>query len=546
MENDPNEATEQPVWIASHLAYFFVPLPDLLGMPDSHVLEMHESTPLERVDREQLPLVNIGASLCFHHVEHPASRSEEQTVLFELAERSLPDPKTTCSSITELRESVKKLDSNSVQSRMATVVEMVIAMDGLDTEVPVNEKEAYVDNQLTEAFDRGISHIRQFQRAYYLSQRKPVRLVTRESLPNAIPFGVRRIFDDDGNALPFEVPLSLYLVNTNVPKTASPFWNETNSERLSTAIAQQSDEGPLVAVMDFIRESEIALERDGAYRSAVLFTATACEVLFDELLAHMTWEDGKRPEEAAKLFDGRSTTSARVKTLYHERLGGSWKLDADGPIGDWFTQVAGLRNRAIHGGYEPTLEEARKAVQATSALTEHLGNLVARRAKKYPRTALVIPGEDGLLRRKKWTNALNDLRHSSSEVHWNKTFARWRLAMNRARKDNPLAKVPSPSNADVYLVLRSDDSEQWVLNDPEAGLAAVIANVNDVVGLSAEQKESVKNLVESLLRQSDRTDLSILVSGASATSMPAGRWLPAYRLLPLSGVMVTGNDLDPV
>ena len=545
MQNDPAEATEHSAFITSHFAYFFLPLPDPLGMPDKYVLEMHESTPPERVDSKEVPLISVGASLRFHHVDYPAAHSEELAALFDLAARAFPDPKDILQSRPDPKESVRELDSDDEQSRMATVVEMVIALDYIGTETANTEDDVNFDDQLTEAFDRGISHIRQFQRAYYLSQREPVRLVTRESLPPAIPFGIRRLLDDDSNALPFEAPLSIYLPNTNVPKTAAPTWGEENNERLSTAIAQQSDDGPFLAVMDLFRESEVALERDGAYRSAVLFTATACEVLFDELLAHMTWEEGKRPEETAKLFDERNTT-ARVKTLYHGRLGGSWKLDAEGPIRDWSEHVARLRHRVIHGGYEPTFEEARRAVRATSALTEHLGDLVAQRVKKYPRTALVLPGEDGLARRGKWTKALNELRHSSAEVQWNSTFARWRLAMSRARKDSPLAKAPSPTDADVHLVIRSDGSEQWVLSDPQAGLAAVIANINDVVGLSAEQKESVKRLVESLLRQPDRSDLSILVSGASTASIPAGHWLPAYRLLPLSGVMVTGNDLDPV
>lgn len=545
MKNEQDETAEDPVVISSHLAYFFLPLPDPLGMPDKYVCEILESTPPERVDNEELPPVSVGASLRFHRVEFPATHSKELAVLFDLAEKALPFPEGMSPSRTEASEPTGEHNSDATQPRITTVVEMVIALDSLSTEASNDEKGAHVDDQITEAFDKGIDHIRQFQRAYYLSQREPIRLTTRESLPPAIPFGVRQLFDDDGGPMPFEVPLSMYFLNMNVPKTDVTPWDDTNNERLSTAIAQQSDEGPFVAVMDLIRESDVALERDGAYRSAVLFTATACEVLFDELLAHMMWEEEERPEDAAILF-GSGTTTARVKKLYHGRLGDSWKLDTEGPIRDWFVHVAGLRNRVIHGGYEPTLEEARQAVRATSALTEHLGDLVAKRAKNYPRTALILPGEGGLVRRGKWTSELDKLSHYSSEVQWNQTFARWRLAMNRAREDNPLAEVPSTSEANVHLVVRSDNSEQWVVHDPRAGMAAVISSLDEVAGNTTEQQESARQLADSLLEQTSRTDISIFMFGARVTEIPADRWLPEYRLLPQTGVMVTGNNLDPI
>jgi len=37
-----------------------------------------------------------------------------------------------------------------------------------------------------------------------------------------------------------------------------------------------------------------------------LFCATACEILFDELLAHILWETGQRPEQAASVLTPRS------------------------------------------------------------------------------------------------------------------------------------------------------------------------------------------------------------------------------------------------
>lgn len=182
---------------------------------------------------------------------------------------------------------------------------------------------------------------------------------------------------------------------------------------------------------------------------------------------------------------------------------------------------------------------------ATTALTEHLGDLVADRAEAYPRTALVIPGEEGLKSRGRWTNTLNDLRNEPSEVRWSQTFSRWRMAMQRARKDSPLAEVPSVSGANVYLVVRIDGTEQWIAHDSQAGMAAVVECPEDVTGVSPEQRAELTKLIHFLAQQPDRTDVSVGIAGAGVLSIPPDRWVSEYRLVPLTGVMVNGKDLDP-
>lgn len=43
---------------------------------------------------------------------------------------------------------------------------------------------------LSEAFDQGLSFVRDVQRAYHMVRRHPITLVSRESLPFAVPYVV--------------------------------------------------------------------------------------------------------------------------------------------------------------------------------------------------------------------------------------------------------------------------------------------------------------------------------------------------------------------
>lgn len=473
--------------------------------------------------------------MLFHRAERRSSLAEEVRFLFDLASRVMPDSART--------EAVEKLESEPPEFEV-TVAEMAV---GFELPEPVgaddDEQEAgRFRDAISDAFDRGLEVVREVQRAHYAVRRTPVRLVTREALPMAVPFGIRRVFDDDGEPLPVDVPMSLYMLNMNLP-VAGDDLDAAEQNMFGAALREQSLHGPFTSYLDFRREAQVALSRDGAYRAAVLFTATACEVLLDDLLAHLLWQDGLRPETAAAVFD--SWLTSRVKREYQPRLGGRWDTAGGGPVAGWSHDVAGLRNRVVHAGYQPTLDETRRAADAADNLQTYLGNLLSNRTGRYPRTALILPGEAGLRRRGRWTRRLDELRHSPDEIPWTETFGRWRLAMQRARTDSPVATAPSAATAFVYAVLRAGGHLQWVLHDPAAGLAAAI-RPEALVGYTSGHRENLDAVVAPTSREPDHGDVSVHLKGVSAAAPPAGAWVPEYRLVPLAGVMVDGQNLDPV
>ena len=527
--------------IHPHLVYFVVPLAEPLALPDEHRVECGAGTSrsqfleAQKAGRRIPQPRHLAASMVFHRVTSTSTLLADIGDLFDLATKVLPRSAdgagpTVASGDAAGKTTVRPPD------RHRTFVEMAIACDLSDDP----------ERRVSDAFDQGLAFLRELQRAYYIVRRRPLRLATRETMPSAVPYAVRAPFDDQGEPLPFELSPAPYFLNDGlIREVPDPGFSEKEVQAFHVALGQQSYGGFLTNYLEFVRETEVALSLDGSYRAAVLSAATSCEVLLDNLLAHMLWEEGVRPEDAADLFAaGREGITARVKKCYHPRLGGQWSVDAPGAVHNWFTLVAGLRNRVVHGGYDPTLREAAAASKAAGSLASHLGDLLAGKTKNYPRTALVLPGRLGIERRGKWHRRLQDLQDDPAQVNWVATFAAWQTAMQRGRPDSPLYRKPTSKGAWVYAVLAPNGNVSWVIRDPDAGYAALVDPAT-VQGLTPVVRASLHASHLERLDKGVRVATSTVLSHLTVPEPAPEEWRPQYRLLPLLGVMVDGRDLDP-
>jgi hypothetical protein len=77
----------------------------------------------------------------------------------------------------------------------------------------------------------------------------------------------------------------------------------------------------------------------GDRRASILSLAITCELMLDSVHAAMLWEEGESPAQAAQVWAKANSITSRVKSLYADRLGGSWRLDADNPVRHWREQV---------------------------------------------------------------------------------------------------------------------------------------------------------------------------------------------------------------
>jgi hypothetical protein len=287
----------------------------------------------------------LGVSLCFHQVERGPDL-EIVHLLFDLANKVFPDGNR------QPRDQSTASGYGGL-SLPATVVEMAIP---LDVDDDMTEDESML--RTADAFDEGLEFVRKVQQAYYTAARVPVRLAARESLPPVIPHALRRMRDDESSPLAFQVPVVVYLQNLNVPIDPGG-WGEPLSQLFDSAMNHSVLEGFLFSCLDFLREANVAFYRDGTRRSAVIFAATACEILFDDTLARLLWEEGIRPEDAAEVYDRWDTVAKRVKSAFAPRLGGVWSLDVAAPVNRWFVNVVGFRNRSR----EPVVCQRRRVAQ---------------------------------------------------------------------------------------------------------------------------------------------------------------------------------------
>lgn len=523
----------------TEIAYFFVPVPEALALPDKYTLQFFEDESFdellekirhpERTDGRSLRSEEGGAklvcSLRFWHSKAEMNSSTLADQLMGIAHKAFPELPAP--------EGVK---TDRLLTDL-TIVEVAVPLSILG------------EKGLSAAFDKGLRRIRMFQRAYHVVTRTYLTLVTRQRLPFVIPVGVRTLSEGVDE---WPRGLSLMIVNMNIPATRhSPPLSEEGIEQVRLALDMQPGHRVFAAYIDLLRDARSALVLDGNYRSAVVFTAAAAEVLFNDLLMMVMWEEGIRPEEAAPVFDSGLIT--RIKTQYQSRLGGAgWSFDRNSVLLAWSEHVAGVRHRVVHAGYEPTFAEAEIAGEALAALETFIVEklLTAKNLAKYPRTAMALLGREGLIRRNAWNKRHQQLADSTHEPLWTPTFNRWKSALNRCRSEAPPGtKEPRIEDAVVVAVIHPDGTLVWVLHDREAGMARRASPPNDLTEPQAAELEQLR--LDFVARKphvyGDNTAkaFSALFVDVEGRPLDNSDWVLEYRLIPLAGVSVTGSDLDP-
>jgi hypothetical protein len=172
------------------------------------------------------------------------------------------------------------------------------------------------------------------------------------------------------------------------------------------------------AHIDLHRQALVASNFEGDTRLAALLAGLSAESLLDDLLLHLLWDEGLTPEDALPLW--KPGLDNRVRSDYHQRIGGNWDTTGSGAIGNWSTCVADLRHRVVHGTYIPTRSEARRAIVVVDELMRFLCDRLAKHEvlRTYPRTALVLAGQPGLEKRGAVTKRIRTLQVETTEPTW--------------------------------------------------------------------------------------------------------------------------------
>ncbi|WP_186626559.1 hypothetical protein [Rhodococcus sp. BP22] len=234
--------------------------------------------------------------------------------------------------------------------------------------------------------DRCLKALLQFHRAYRMMADRPLSVLTVKRLfPLALVF--TRALEDTT-----VTPLGLYALNGSPPNLGG-LVSEIRREVFDQVAGLQKrldQYDPLARFLESRTDAAYELHGPGSYRDAIIHLGIACEVLFDGLLGMLMWEEGTPVERAAEVFSAPITT--RIKNQFHPRLKGTWKLDR-GELGAWSVEVAGVRNRVVHAGYLPTMQEALAAEAAADQLRDFVARKLANAGSQYPYTGLTFFGE---------------------------------------------------------------------------------------------------------------------------------------------------------
>ena len=102
---------------------------------------------------------------------------------------------------------------------------------------------------------------------------------------------------------------------------------------------------------------------------------------------HLLLHEGKAKTEVEQVREELGFIKM-VRTGFHPRLGGKWKTDDVHSIcGRWYRQTYELRNRVVHGGYFPTVLEARTAITAVQDFRIYVVSLLGQKKKAFPHLA---------------------------------------------------------------------------------------------------------------------------------------------------------------
>lgn len=513
------------------LAFYFT-IDGELGLPEGWPIFKSEPHVMSTSDREFEVQVNRIAFRFFER-KVPASASHTGDIAFNVAADLL-------GSATGGDEALRK----SLPPATVTVVEAAAEVTGLFD--VLDSANGQVDDPVswlfTPVFDYLLAELQKVLRAYQATFDEIAKIPTLQNLPLAIPLAIPSSINDlhqgrsDSRVSVFLTTFSkLRQAEINLPV-------EELAGRFNAGLMLFENNGPFAPYVEIRQEAIYNLTIEGQARAGMIALGSSCELLLDDLLLCMLWENQVSPERAAdegfkrKRGNALAPTSIifRVKNNYSRLLGKAWRFEKSGPLWDWYKHIAKVRNEVVHGGYAPTQIEVAEALRAERHLNEFVADLLAENVERYPITALSYLGVDGLERR---GLAVLDSVEGSLNVN-QKRFARYRKCVSEARKPDGDRARPVVGNSDVVIVVRDSSAYDMFLVDPEAAMATKLNLREQVPGrLRSEIEEIVMS--RSILSSPEYVgrSISLPVDPRSITKVP--EWKLSYKLIP-------GHEVAPL
>lgn len=308
-------------------------------------------------------------------------------------------------------------DSGSAQPPPPTEVDSYRTVVEAVTQAAIAEGEPPAVNLVAAAFNRCLAALNKVIDAYSVAfDDSELRHLSAAHLGMLAFAASKPAFEEKPDVGP--VTYLLPLAPPNHP--SKDIMGPEGWEKLTGFIEAGVHQHPFILALRYHLQAVRSLY-EGDHDQALILAATASEMLLNALLRSIVVE--REGADAARAIfepaDRRTGLKARLRTEYHGRLGGAWNPDQDGPVAAWWTAVQTVRGRVVHGGYQPTPQEAYDALMAAEALDRHIDDRLADRRFDYPKTALSKLGAAGLEQRGLWSDRMRTM---AAEVdlpfHW--------------------------------------------------------------------------------------------------------------------------------
>jgi len=269
-------------------------------------------------------------------------------------------------------QSYMENSDNELFMKNYTKVEMTYTEETHVDEV-INNKEDYLNT----AFDQLIESLNFIITSYQVSQKDDdVHYITKEMFDPATKARIVNVSN-------WETHGTLFLLHINAPinKTKLSSKKIDDVMRLSYLIA--TDQNPF-AYFDTFALSAKRYIKKGFYQEAVIYMQSCIETFIRTLYRELLICEGFQGDLDQRIED--TSFMSMIKKEIPQRIGGNWNIEnsASGSY-SWYRNTYKLRNRIIHAGYMPDLEEASEALSEAFEFRKWIISQIKSKKKKYPK-----------------------------------------------------------------------------------------------------------------------------------------------------------------
>jgi hypothetical protein len=197
---------------------------------------------------------------------------------------------------------------------------------------------------------------------------------------------------------------------------------------------------PMVTPERFAIRSLRAGEIRGDRVDEVVSLQTALESRLYGTWRSLLIDRGWSSEQLSSLFGVDGNYKALVTTILPRLLKGRWDVTAPGTVvGEYWKNLYMLRNRIVHGGYEPSIREAEAARQSYDDLRYFIRERAWDNRADYPRSALTVIGRN-MMQKNGWEDAKFERNIEELIAEPNPWYWPWDLAGREPLRDRPTAE----------------------------------------------------------------------------------------------------------